>query len=67
MVKIKFNGGKGALLCENCGAVIATGYRIPGHYRVNPTANEYVFCCEECKNKFIKRLEARCVIVNKKE
>ena len=66
MVKIKFNGGKGALLCENCNAIIATGYQIPAYYRVNSMANEYVFCCEECKAKFLKKMEARCYVIEKK-
>lgn len=40
MVKLKFNGGYGALLCENCGVIIATSARIPEQYkRTNPNGD----------------------------
>ena len=64
MVKIKFNGSKGALLCEQCSVIIATCDRIPSEYRWNPTANEYVFCSKECMDKWLENMKKRCKILN---
>lgn len=64
MVKIKFNGGYGALLCENCGVIIATSDRIPEQYkRTNPNG-DLIFCSEKCYNKYLKKHKSRCKIIN---
>lgn len=64
MVKIKFNGSKGALLCEQCSVIIATGDRIPTEYKWNPGANEYIFCSKECMDKWLDGMKKRCKILN---
>jgi len=38
---IKFNGGQGALLCNDCRVIIATGF----------THKKVKHYCEECKKK----------------
>lgn len=64
MVKIKFNGGKGALLCEQCSVIIAAGDRIPNEYKWNPGANEYIFCSKECMDKWLAGILKRCKILD---
>lgn len=64
MVKLKFNGGYGALLCENCGVIIATSDRIPEQYkRTNPNG-DLIFCSEKCLHKHLKKHKSRCKIIN---
>lgn len=59
----KFNGGYGAVLCNNCHTIVFSGNEIPQYIwcaikdndeetlkRVGP-----VFCCEECKEEFYKK------------
>ena len=53
----KFNGGRGAVLCSNCFAIIYEGSRIPDEYKdamVNGQENNFepVFCCDECKKEW---------------
>ena len=62
MVRIKFNGGNGALLCDKCGVVLATGNRIPGEYKMNPSVNQYVFCSKECMYEWLESMKKRCKI-----
>ena len=63
MAKIKFNGGNLALLCEYCYTIVATGRDIPSHYVTNPSENEHIFCSEECKAKYLKKIESQCVVI----
>ena len=49
-MRFKFNSGQGAILCENCAVIIASGHHIP----TNLTQDKYYFCCEKCKNNFVK-------------
>lgn len=49
----KFNGGKGAILCNNCGKIICSGKEIP-----RPLPEGPQFCCDNCKKEHSrKRLE----------
>lgn len=64
MVKIKFNGGKGALLCEQCSVIIATGDRIPNEYKRYPGANEYIFCSQGCMDMWLAGILKRCKILD---
>lgn len=52
MVKIKFNGGLGAVLCEGCHVVLGTAKDFP-HYFPEGSPNEHLFCSEECKKKYL--------------
>lgn len=49
-MRFKFNSGHGAILCEKCAVIIASGHRIP----TNLSQDKYYFCCEKCKEEFIK-------------
>lgn len=52
MIK-KFNGGRLALLCENCYVIICQGNNIPD----NLNENKCYFCSEKCKHDYnIKNL-----------
>ena len=51
MVKFKVNSGYGALLCENCGIIIATSTRIPEQYKATNPNGDLIFCSEKCYNK----------------
>lgn len=62
MVKIKFNGGLGAVLCESCHVVLGTAKDFP-HYVSNPSPNEHLFCSEECKKKYLEHIEKQCRII----
>ena len=62
-MNIKFNGGNLALLCDQCSVICATGDRIPSDYRTNHNQQTYVFCCEECKQKWLEHKERQCRIV----
>ena len=64
MVKFKFNGGYGALLCENCGVIIATSDRIPEQYKATNPNGDLIFCSEKCYNKHLKKHKSRCKIIN---
>ena len=56
----KFNGGKGAVLCNTCGAIILTGKQIPERFwnaATGESGETYKdigpqFCCDECEDKF---------------
>ena len=58
----KFNGGIGAILCSNCGKIIATGNRIPERFwdaatGKNGETYEDIgpqFCCENCISEWNK-------------
>jgi RNase P subunit RPR2 len=54
-MKLKFNGGKGALLCDNCGVILVTGKRIPDEVYKTQQYNLLYFCCEDCKTQFINK------------
>ena len=43
----KFNGGRGAILCNTCGKIIFSGKSIPKHL---PEGAQ--FCCEKCKTEY---------------
>ena len=53
-MKLKFNGGKRALLWDNCGVILATGSRIPDVFK-NTTEHLY-FCSKECRTQFIDKI-----------
>lgn len=46
----KFNGGKGAILCNNCGKIIYSGKEIPNYLPEGPQ-----FCCDSCKKEYNKK------------
>lgn len=52
-MRLKFNNGNLALLCDNCGTIIATGRRIPDTVFADGSTNLY-FCSDECKLEFSK-------------
>lgn len=39
--KIKFNGGKGAVLCNNCSVIISVGFEY-----------KELFCSDKCKKEW---------------
>lgn len=59
----KFNSGAGALLCDNCSIICASGDRIPSEVKYDHNANLYFFCSDKCKNEFFEKLEKRCRII----
>lgn len=62
MVKIKFNGGLGAVLCEGCHVILGTAKDFP-HYFPEGSPNEHLFCSEECKKKYLEHIEKQCRII----
>ena len=56
----KFNNGNGALLCDHCRTVIATGERIPEEVHFEDRENTLYFCCRNCaiqhKGKLYKKI-----------
>lgn len=60
-MRLKFNNGNLALLCDNCGTIIATGRRIPDTVFADGSKDLY-FCNEECKLKFSKDSETSHVL-----
>ena len=56
----KFNGGMGALLCDHCRTVIATGDRIPSDVENGDEDKLLYFCSRECaiqhKGKLFKTI-----------
>lgn len=65
MVKIKFNGGNGALLCEWCSVIIATGRNIPSQYMWGDSDSKHVFCCDECRDKWLEKRKEQCIVIPK--
>jgi hypothetical protein len=61
----KFNGGLGAILCSNCGKIIATGSRIPEKFWVTAAGMgtetyESIgpqFCCKDCEQEWFDTIE----------
>ena len=62
-MKIKFNGGRGALLCEHCGAICATGDRIPKQYLLDLNHDDLVFCSKQCRDEYLEEMKSRSVII----
>lgn len=65
-MRFKFNSGQGAILCENCAVIIASGHHIP----TNLSQDKYYFCCEKCKEEFIKAnplTSEQCVVLKIKK
>ena len=62
-MKLKFNGGHGALLCDHCGIVIATGNRIPDEaFNIGPD-DHYYFCCASCAVKWHYELDKKISVI----
>lgn len=69
----KFNGGRGAILCNECGVVVAQGAEIDHLVMDNiiPNINSavaqdnHVFCSKECRDKFFDKLKNNSVILNR--
>lgn len=70
---VKFNGGNLALLCNECHVIIGTGKDIDLWVKSGtmPEINTaeftdgYCFCSNECKNKYLKNIESKCVVLKK--
>ena len=71
----KFNGGRGAILCEECGVILAEGEEINDiisissdeektndilTYNIN---NVEYFCCELCRCEYYKKRMERSKII----
>jgi hypothetical protein len=60
MLIFKFNGGNGAVLCNNCHVIIHSGSQIPPEMwdaATHKKEHTYEsigpqFCCEKCKEEF---------------
>jgi hypothetical protein len=62
-MKFKFNSGYGAILCENCAVIIASGHMIPD----NISKDKNYFCCEECRQEYLqKHQDAKTEVLNLK-
>lgn len=59
----RFNGGIGALLCDNCFCICATGKNIPTEARYQNDSNLYFFCCEKCQTEYFEKFKKRCKII----
>ena len=60
----KFNGGLGAVLCNQCRKIIYQGSRIPieiedakFEHRLNEIGP--LFCCKECEDKYNKKFNSK--------
>lgn len=62
-MKIKFNNGNGALLCDSCRTIIATGHNIPKSCRAQSESNELFFCSQECMDSYIEKIKKRSKIL----
>lgn len=62
-MRIKFNGGNPALLCNKCSVICATGDRIPKQYRLDLNHGDLVFCSEKCRDEYLEKIKKRCVII----
>lgn len=60
---IKFNGGNMALLCNKCGAVCATGDRIPQFCFSDNACDYLAFCSDKCMQDYIEEIIGRSVII----
>lgn len=62
-MKIKFNNGDRALLCDGCKTVIATGHNIPKSCISQVESNELFFCSHECMNNYIEKIKKQSKIL----
>lgn len=66
----KFNGGAGAILCENCSVIVAEGQKINDLIAAGKLSkyshvfdNTRVFCCEKCRDEFFNKLKNESIII----
>lgn len=59
----RFNGSIGALLCDNCFCICASGKNIPPEVRCQNDPNLYFFCCEKCQEEFFEKFKRKCRII----
>lgn len=75
----KFNGGYGAVLCDNCRTIVASGEKaIELLFADEPKSNYSVsdmnirlkimaptkyFCCEKCRDEYTKKQKGKYIIV----
>lgn len=62
-MRIKFNGGNLALLCENCSVICATGHNIPAQYMLDHNHGDLVFCSDKCRDEYLEKIKKRSVII----
>lgn len=81
IMTFKFNGGYGAVLCDNCRVIVASGKKAfellfvdepKSIYSLNDIntrlkimAPTKYFCCEECRDEYTKKQKDRYIIVKK--
>ena len=59
-MEARFNGGLGALLCDNCGKIIAKGNAIKDKFGIDisdklGSTDTVCFCCEDCRKKYFEK------------
>lgn len=75
----KFNGGYGAVLCDNCHTKVASGKKSFELLFADEPENKYsvndinkrlkimaltkYFCCEKCRDEYTKKQKGRYIIV----
>ena len=62
-MKLKLNGGRGALLCDHCGVVLATGSRIPDEAFEETGEEKFYFCSASCAVKWHYAIDKRIKVI----
>jgi ribosomal protein L24E len=62
-MKIKFNNGNRALLCDKCCTIVATGERIPKEVSTTNESNNLYFCSEKCLEEYIDSIKKRSKVI----
>ena len=62
-MKLKFNGGDKALLCDHCRTILATGARIPDEVLEETGEEKYYFCSASCAVKWHYELDKRIKVI----
>ena len=62
-MKIKFNNGNRALLCDKCYTIVATGDRIPKEVSTTNESNNLYFCSEKCLEEYIDSIKKRSKVI----
>ena len=65
MATLKFNGGLCALLCDNCGCIIATSSSIPDEAFTKTDTNWY-FCSSTCMANYGAGCDGNVTIIKPK-
>lgn len=65
----KFNNGNGAILCSECGVILASGHEIYNYINEEHIKDKLIgndkefFCCELCRDEYYRKKKESAIII----